>query len=43
MRSFLAGFRELRCVTPDARVVEINAAIGVMRQRLRAWLEEAQP
>lgn len=43
MRSFLAGFRELRCVTPDARIVEINAAIGVMRQHLRAWLEEAWP
>jgi hypothetical protein len=39
MRGFLGGFRELGCVTPDARVVEINAGIGVMRQRLRAWLE----
>ncbi len=43
MRSFLDGFRDLRCVVPDARVTEINAGIGVMRHRLRAWLEEAQP
>ena len=42
MRSFLGGFRELRCLSPDARVVEINAGIGVMRQRLRAWLDDGQ-
>jgi hypothetical protein len=43
MRAFLGGFREMRCVSQDARVVEINAGIGVMRQRLRAWLEEGRP
>ena len=26
-------------VSPDAEVTEINAGIGVMRQRLRSWLE----
>ena len=40
MRAFLEGFREMRCVTPDASITEINAGIGVMRARLRAWLEE---
>lgn len=39
MRAFLEGFREMRCLTPDAEVTEINAGIGVMRQRLRGWLE----
>jgi hypothetical protein len=39
MRAFLDGFREMRCVAPDAEITEINAGIGVMRQRLRAWLE----
>ena len=39
MRAFLAGFREMRCITPDAEVTEINAGIGVMRARLREWLE----
>ena len=43
MRGFMAGFVEMRCVTADARVTEINAAIGVMRQRLRAWLDDAPP
>lgn len=43
MRSFLDGFRELRCVAPDARVTEINAGIGVMRQQVRGWLEERWP
>ena len=43
MRSFVGGFREMGCVRPDARIVEINAGIGVMRARLRAWLDEAQP
>lgn len=42
MRAFLGGFREMRCVTPDARITEINAGIGVMRARLRAWLEEGR-
>lgn len=43
MRSFLDGFRELRCVAPDAHVTEINAGIGVMRQQVRGWLEERWP
>lgn len=42
MRAFLDGFREMRCITPDAEVTEINAGIGVMRQRLRAWLEQGR-
>jgi hypothetical protein len=42
MRAFLDGFREMRCITPDAEITEINAGIGVMRQRLRAWLEEGR-
>lgn len=43
MRAFLGGFRELRCVAPDARITEINAGIGVMRQQVRGWLEERWP
>ena len=39
MRAFLEGFGEMRCITPDAQITEINAGIGVMRQRLRSWLE----
>lgn len=42
MRAFLGGFREMRCITPDARITEINAGIGIMRARLRAWLEEGR-
>lgn len=42
MRAFLDGFREMRCITPDAEITEINAGIGVMRQRLRKWLEEGR-
>lgn len=42
MRAFLDGFREMRCITPDARITEINAGIGMMRQRLRAWLEQGR-
>jgi len=42
MRAFLDGFREMRCVTPDAEITEINAGIGVMRQRLRLWLEQGR-
>jgi hypothetical protein len=43
MRAFLDGFRDLRCVSPDARVTEINAGIGIMRQQVRGWLEEPWP
>jgi len=42
MRAFLDGFREMRCITPDAEITEINAGIGVMRQRLRVWLEQGR-
>lgn len=38
MRSFVDGFRTLGFVTADARVTEICATIGVMRQSLRRWL-----
>ncbi|MBN9505398.1 MAG: hypothetical protein J0I69_05175 [Altererythrobacter sp.] len=43
LRAFLAGFRDLRCVAPDARITEINAPIGIMRQQVRGWLEESWP
>lgn len=43
MRAFLEGFREMRCITPDAEITEISAGIGIMRARLRAWLEEGRP
>lgn len=42
MRAFVEGFREMRCIAPDAEVTEINAGIGVMRQRLRVWLEQGR-
>lgn len=42
MRAVLEGFREMRCITPDAKITEINAGIGVMRARLRTWLEEGR-
>lgn len=38
MRHFVGLFREGGCVTADARVTEINGAIGLMRRDLRAWL-----
>lgn len=41
MRAFVADFGTLGCVTPVARVVEINGAIGTMRRDLRRWLDEA--
>ncbi|MFD2431779.1 hypothetical protein ACFSUK_34130 [Sphingobium scionense] len=43
MRAFLDGFRDLRCVAPDARITEINGPIGIMRQQVRGWLEERWP
>ena len=42
MRAFLEGFREMRSITPDAEITEIDAGIGVMRQRLRIWLEQGR-
>lgn len=42
MRALLDGFREMRCITPDAEITEVNAGIGVMRQRLRVWLEDGR-
>lgn len=39
MRAFIAEFQQLGKVALDARIVEINAPIGVMRRELRAWLE----
>ena len=38
MRALLVGFREMHAIEPDARVVEINGPIGLMRRNLRAWL-----
>ncbi|MBB3989462.1 hypothetical protein GGR19_000867 [Croceicoccus naphthovorans] len=43
MRAFLDGFRNLRCIAPDARITEINGPIGIMRQQIRGWLEESWP
>lgn len=43
MRAFLPLFREAGHVAPDARVVEINAPIGLMRRDLRAWIEAGRP
>lgn len=49
MRSFVGEFRKPHWdgfemntpwVTPKARVTEINGSIGIMRQKLRAWLEQ---
>lgn len=49
MRAFVADFQkshentfetETPWVTPDARLLEINGPIGIMRQRLRQWLNE---
>ena len=32
----------MRSITPDAEITEIDAGIGVMRQRLRIWLEQGR-
>ena len=40
MRHFVGLFREGRYVTADARVVEINGPIGLMRRELREWLDQ---
>jgi len=38
MRSFVNAFRETGHVATDAKITEINGAIGQMRQQLRTWL-----
>lgn len=38
MRSFVTDFQAMHCITPGARIVEINDSIGLMRNQLRAWL-----
>ncbi|MGE3874865.1 MAG: hypothetical protein AB7F74_18085 [Parvibaculaceae bacterium] len=40
MRAFVAGFQGMGCVAEDARVIEISAPIGIMRQRMAVWLKE---
>jgi len=40
MHAFLEGFRAMGAIEPEARIVEINGPIGLMRRRLRAWLLE---
>ena len=40
MRSFVAGFQRMGCVRLDARITEIAAPIGIMRQRMTVWLNE---
>lgn len=42
-RSWLGDFRHFGPVAPDARVTVIDDRIGVMRSRLRGWLEAGQP
>ena len=41
MRALVAGFQASGNVAANARVVEINARIGIMRRELRAWLNES--
>ena len=38
--SWLPDFRVMRQVATDASVTVINAPIGIMRARLRAWLAQ---
>lgn len=40
MRAFVGEFQRMGKAAPNARIVEINAPIGVMRRELRAWLGE---
>lgn len=40
MRALVCEFQQFGKVAPGARIVEINASIGVMRRELRVWLEE---
>lgn len=40
MRSLVAGFVAYGNLASDARVVEINGPIGIMRSQLGAWLRE---
>lgn len=42
MRSFLDGFCERGHIVSGATLTEINAPIGIMRQRLRRWLTEEE-
>ena len=41
MRALVAGYQASGKVAANARVVEINAPIGIMRRELRAWLDES--
>ncbi len=43
MRAFVDGFQSMGAITGDARIVEIQDQIGLMRKRLRAWLLEGPP
>jgi hypothetical protein len=38
MRAWLKGFIDMRYVSSNARIVEINGPIGRMRHELRLWL-----
>lgn len=40
LESWIVAFRLSGWIAPDARICVVNGPIGVMRQRLRAWLEE---
>lgn len=39
MRALVEAFQASGKVSPKARVIEINAPIGIMRRELRAWLD----
>ena len=41
--ALLAGFVEMGCVRPEARVSIINGPIGLMRRDLRRWLCATRP
>lgn len=43
MRAFAEGFREMGCITDDARVREFKVPIGTMRVLLKSWLIETLP
>ena len=40
MRCMVAEFQDMRQVTKDARIIEINVPIGLVRSKLREWLCE---
>ncbi|PZR90865.1 MAG: hypothetical protein DI537_17465 [Stutzerimonas stutzeri] len=43
MRSFIPEFIRLKAMTEDVTITEINDTIGLMRRRMRQWIEEENP